>query len=130
MVPGAGIILMADVFISYSKARPELTAALARDLEAAGFSVWWDTRLFPNQSYRKEIDAQLNGCKAAIIVWTPESAESEWVISEAEHAWHKHKLINTYSADLSPQEIPKPFNQVHAVSIDDRAAIRAGVESL
>jgi TIR domain len=36
---------MADVFISYSKAYAEAAEELARDLQAKGFSVWWDTSL-------------------------------------------------------------------------------------
>lgn len=121
---------MADVFISYSKRRRRLTSALAKDLNEAGFSVWWDTSLLPHQKFRPTIDAQLDTCKAAIIVWTPESINSDWVLAEAEHARSQSKLINTYSADLDAGKIPKPFNQVHAVELADRASIVAAVEQL
>jgi hypothetical protein len=43
---------MADVFISYAKADADPTIALARDLEASGLSVWWDTSLLPDKRDR------------------------------------------------------------------------------
>ena len=121
---------MADVFLSYSKSRRELTESLARDLEAKGYSVWWDTSLLPTDNFRREIDYQLNEAKAVIIVWTPESTDSKWVCAEADHADSQRKLINTRSSDLAPQRIPKPFNQIHAVDLDDRAAIIAAIRKL
>ena len=121
---------MADVFLSYSKLRRELTEALARDLEAEGYSVWWDTSLLPTDNFRDEIDRQLDQAKAIIILWTPESIESKWVRAEADHADSEHKLINTHSSDLIPHRIPKPFNQIHSVNLDNRAVILAAVKKL
>lgn len=37
---------MADIFISYSKESKAQTEQLAKELEAKGFSVWYDAR-FP-----------------------------------------------------------------------------------
>ncbi len=34
---------MADIFISYSNNYAQLTIGLARDLEAEGYTTWWDT---------------------------------------------------------------------------------------
>src|SRR5262249_48997655 len=71
------VITMADVFISYPKARRALTERVARDLEAAGLSVWWDTRIQLGEGFRNQIDDQLDACKAAIVIWTPESIKSD-----------------------------------------------------
>src|SRR5215831_6062519 len=108
---------MADFFISYPKARRALTERVARDLEAAGLSVWWDTRIRLGEGFRNQIDDQLNACKAAIVIWTPESIKSDWVIAEADDARQQRKLINTHVTDLSPSQIPKPFNQMHSVEL-------------
>lgn len=121
---------MADVFLSYSKSRRDLTEALARDLAAEGYSVWWDTSLLPTDNFRDEIDRQLNQATAVIILWTAESIGSKWVRAEADHADTEHKLINTHSSDLEPHRIPKPFNQIHSVDLDDRPAIFAAVKKL
>jgi TIR domain len=121
---------MADVFISYSKVRRALTEALARHLEAEGFSVWWDTDLLPADNFRAEINHQLDIARAVVIVWTPESKSSEWVCAEADRAHEQRKLVNTHSAGLTPRQIPMPFNQTHSVPVEHREAIVAAVRKL
>ena len=113
---------MADIFISYARAHHETTRNLARDLEAAGYSVWWDTSLLTGDVYRTTLDEQIEAAKAVIIVWTPESINSLWVVAEAEHALRLGKLFNTLHG-VRAEKVPKPFNQVHAVDVTDRAAI-------
>ena len=114
-----------DVFISYDrKSSAEETKKLARDLEAAGFSTWWDTQnMRAGDDFYEAIDKHLDLCKAAIIIWTPESTKSKWVRAEADHALRLDKLINTHVPGMDPARIPKPFNQVHSVDLADRAAI-------
>jgi ABC-type amino acid transport substrate-binding protein len=114
---------MADVFISYARAQRALTESLAKDLEAAGLSTWWDTGLRPGENFRNKIDDQLNACKAAVIIWTPEAVKSDWVISEADHAWQQKKLVNTHVPEIKPYQIPKPFNQSHSAEVANRAVI-------
>jgi ABC-type amino acid transport substrate-binding protein len=120
---------MADIFISYSQSRHELTAALAHDLEADGFSVWWDTRTLPNERFRDRLNEELDHCAAAIIIWTPESIASDWVLSEADHARRRRRLVNTLHG-IAAQQIPKPFDQIQAVRLDNRVAIKAAVREL
>jgi ABC-type amino acid transport substrate-binding protein len=116
-----------DVFISYAKKRHRLTAGLANDLKAAGFSCWWDTRMLAGESFNAVIDQQLEACRAAIIIWTPESIKSDWVLAEASHALQLKKLINVHVPALKPTQIPKPYNQRHSVKLSDRDAIIAAV---
>jgi len=117
-----------DVFISYSQSRRELTAGLAEDLEAAGYLTWWDTDLVAGDNFRDEINKHLEACKAAIIIWTPESIKSEWVLSEASHALRLRKLVNIHVPGVTSEAIPKPFDQRHSVEIDNRAAIIRAVK--
>jgi ABC-type amino acid transport substrate-binding protein len=117
-----------DVFISYSQSRRELTASLAEGLEAAGYSTWWDTDLVAGDNFRDEINKHLEACKAAIIIWTPESIKSEWVLSEASHALRLKKLVNIHVPGVTSEAIPKPFDQRHSVEIDNRAAIIRAVK--
>ena len=112
-----------DVFISYANSRREETETLAAALQAAGFSTWWDTGLLPGDRFRAEIDEHLNGCRAAIIVWAPESIKSDWVLAEADHAWQLGKLVNVHVPGQKPRDIPKPFNQSHSVELANRSAI-------
>lgn len=118
---------MADVFISYFKPERELTLALANDLEAAGYTVWWDTNLLPDDRFRSVIDEEIEACTRAIIIWTPGSIRRDWVLSEATHAHRLGRLLNTYAGGLDPNDIPKPFDQVNAASLDDRKKILASL---
>lgn len=120
-----------DIFISYDrKSSAEETEKLARDLEAAGFSTWWDTQnIRAGDDFYEAIDQHLDLCKAAIIIWTPESARSKWVRAEADHALRLDKLINTHVPGLNPAAIPKPFNQIHSVELGDRQAIIQAVKA-
>lgn len=121
---------MADVFISYSKARAELTQTLAHELEAQGLSVWWDADMLAGESFRQRIQLELRACKAAIVVWTPESVGSDYVLSEAERARTAGKLIQVRTPDVEPSDLPTPFDTSHVALIDDHAAIFGGLARL
>ncbi len=118
---------MIDIFISYSKTRVTEAAELARELGDLGYDVWWDTSLLPTGSFGAEIDRQLDAAKAVIVIWSPESVRSKWVRSEAAHGDRQDKLVNTHTGELDPaKQIPKPFDQIHSVPVDDiRTIVRA-----
>jgi WD40 repeat protein len=123
---------MADVFISYSKARQSVAADLATELENLGFDVWWDTALIPTGSFSEEIDRQLDAATAVIVIWSPEAVRSKWVRSEATHADRDGKLINARTADLTDpaRNIPKPFDQINAALVDDLRMIVRALDAL
>src|SRR5262245_51751937 len=111
---------MADVSISYSKPHVELTRDLASDLESKGLKVWWDTDLLAGESFRQRIIQELHDCKAAIVIWTPQSVSSDYVISEAERARKAGKLIQVRTDEVEPDQLPPPFDTGHASLIDDK----------
>lgn len=123
---------MTDVFISYSKERRDEALKLASKLEELGYVPWWDTSLKPLGNYREEIDQNLDAARAVIVIWSPESIKSKWVQSEADHGEKQSKLINTMTMDLNNpgEQIPKPFNQTHAVLTDDILAIERALATL
>ena len=121
---------MADVFISYSKARADLTRALADDLEQKGVKVWWDTDMLAGESFRQRIQTELKTCKAAIVIWTPESVASDYVLSEAERARIAGKLIQVRTSDVLPDDLPTPFDTSHVALIDDKNAIYGALSRL
>jgi TIR domain len=114
---------MADVFISYSKPHAAITRKLADELEAKGLSVWWDTDLLAGETFRDRIVEELKACKAAIVIWTPQSVKSAYVISEAERARLANKLIQLRTSDVNPSDLPPPFDTAHVSSVDDLNAI-------
>jgi hypothetical protein len=119
---------MADVFISYAKtARPQ-TEGLAIFLAGEGYSVWWDAALLSGDSFRSVILKELDAAKAVIVIWTPASVQSEWVISEAERAAAAGKLITLRTRDIPIQSIPMPFGVRHTELVDNRAAVLAALQ--
>lgn len=118
---------MADIFISYSKRDPQLTINLAKDLEARGYTTWWDTSLLPGDEFPEKIRQELNKAKAVIVIWTPASIASSWVQAEAFIANNQNKLITLRSSDLDPRSIPLPYNIRHAALVTDYEAIYAAL---
>ena len=115
------------IFISYSKADPEPTRALADFLTAQGYSVWWDTNLTSGEVFREVIDRELAAADAVIVIWTAHSVASNWVISEADDAARRGKLITVRTKDLEPWRIPKPYNTYQADPVENRDAVLAAV---
>ncbi len=115
------------IFISYSKAEPKPAQELAEFLTAQGYTVWWDTNLTLGEVFREVIDRELAAADAVIVIWTAHSVASNWVISEADDAARRNKLITVRTKDLEPWRIPKPYNTYQADLVDNRAAVLAAV---
>ena len=100
---------MADVFISYSKSRADLTQALAKELEDKGLSVWWDAEMIAGGSFRQQIQTELKECKAAIVIWTPQSVGSDYVLSEAAVALAISASSRARHCSKAARQAPTPF---------------------
>lgn len=107
---------MVDVFISYSRDNKARVADIAAAVTAAGYEVWWDAELPPHRSYGDVITEKIGNAKAAIVVWSQASAQSEWVRAEADVARNQKKLVQTAIDDVMP---PLPFNQIQVADLRD-----------
>ncbi len=107
---------MVDVFISYSRDNKPRVAEIAAAVAAAGYEVWWDAELPPHRSYGDVITEKIGMAKAAIVVWSQASAQSEWVRAEADVARNQKKLVQTAIDDVMP---PLPFNQIQFAQLAD-----------
>jgi hypothetical protein len=107
---------MVDVFISYSRDNKARVADIAAAVTAAGYDVWWDAELPPHRSYGDVITEKIGSAKAAIVVWSHASAQSEWVRAEADVARNQKKLVQTAIDDVMP---PLPFNQIQFADLRD-----------
>jgi hypothetical protein len=121
---------VADIFISYSQKQPQPTRDLAAYLESKGYSVWWDTDLTSGEDWREVINREIDAAKAAIVIWTPESITSEWVLAEADRANRQKKLIPLRTRDLDPRDIPMPYGRYQTDFVDRREAILKAVKRL
>jgi len=121
---------LSDVFISYAKKGHSQAEQLAQELQAKGFSVWYDTSLVPGDSFRNVIMSKLAEAKAAIVIWDQSSVKSDWVCSEASRARARRILIPVRTDDVSSADIPPPFDGLHTEFVSNRTAIEAALAKL
>lgn len=100
---------MAEVFISYSRDDQATVAEIAKAVQDAGYTVWWDKEILPHNSFSDIINEKIGQAKAVIVVWSGKAAASEWVRGEADHARQERKLVQTLIDGRAP---PIPFNQI------------------
>src|SRR5262249_15858652 len=126
-----GISRMADVFISYSKQHAQLTQALARDLEAEGYTTWWDTGLLPDDVFFPQtIRTEIKAAKAVIVVWAEHSVNSEWVYSETDLGRKEGKVLQVCDEGLDVEQVPMPFTSGNISLVTDRAKVFAALARL
>jgi len=103
-----------DIFISYARENVEFTKELARRLHDKGYSVWWDFRLLAGANYRAEIAARIDKARKVLVVWSPASIASPFVLDEANRALRQNKLVPLSIEDAEP---PLGFGQAHTLAI-------------
>ena len=82
-----------DIFISYRTAHRPWVEALAYNLQAQGYKVFLDAwAIAGGQHFTRVIFDALGKAKYALLLATPDAAESGWVQDEYEYM---HKLSNT-----------------------------------
>jgi adenylate cyclase len=107
---------MTDVFISYASSAGEPARAVADALRAEGYEVWRDDELPAHRPYAEVIEERLNSAKAVVVLWSSESAKSQWVRAEADAARNLGKLVQASFDGTMP---PLPFNQIHCADLSN-----------
>jgi hypothetical protein len=91
-------------------------------LETYGWSVWWDRNIPTGGPFNTVIRQELAAARCAIIVWSEQSVESEWVQAEAAEAKQQNKYL---PIKINESDIPLGFTQRTFQSL---ANWEAGVE--
>ncbi|MEQ1680898.1 MAG: toll/interleukin-1 receptor domain-containing protein [Nitrospira sp.] len=99
---------MSDIFISYSSKDRPWVVQFAEALEVHGWSVWWDREIPTGGSFNQVIRQELAMAKCAIVVWSEQSVESEWVQAEASEAKQQEKYL---PIKITECQIPLGFTQ-------------------
>jgi adenylate cyclase len=105
---------MADIFVSYARPDEPHAERVAETLRAAGYAVWRDDELPAHRSYAEVIEERLSSAKAVVVLWSAESAKSQWVRAEADAARSAGILIQ---ATIDGSKPPIPFNQIHCADL-------------
>ena len=123
---------MAQIFISYSRKDIAFVRTLARDLEKAGYDVWWDlTDLRGGDDWLRVIPSAIDASDLFIVVLSPNSAVSDWVEKEYARALSLRKKI----IPLMLQRTSVPFalhtiNYVDFTSDDYAANLKSLLDAL
>ena len=107
---------MASIFLSYTRGDAAKAGRIAKALEAAGHSVWWDRQLHAGSRFTAEIDEALRKADAVVVLWSRQSVESAWVQDEAAFGRDNGRLFPVLLESASP---PLGFRQYQAVDLTD-----------
>lgn len=99
---------MSEIFISYSSKDRLWGDTFAKVLESHGWSVWWDRQIPTGGSFNAVIRQELRAARCAIVVWSEQSVDSEWVQAEADEAKKQEKYL---PIRIDESEIPLGFTQ-------------------
>ncbi|HXQ47456.1 MAG TPA: TIR domain-containing protein [Caulobacteraceae bacterium] len=105
---------MSDVFISYARSTAKQAQAVAAALRALGYSVWIDDDLPAHRTYSRVIEEQIASAKAAVVIWSADAVQSEWVMSEANRAREDRKLVQVIT---DKARLPMPFDTIQCADL-------------
>jgi hypothetical protein len=105
---------MADLFLSYSHEDIKLAETLAQLLEAVGVTVWWDRRMIAGDKMHDVIDEEIEKAKAVVVLWSPISVKSDWVLGEAQTA---HELKKLVPIKIDECKLPINYRSIHTPEI-------------
>jgi formylglycine-generating enzyme required for sulfatase activity len=105
---------MSDIFISYAREDRTRTAAIAKALEAHGWSVWWDWVIPTGKKFRRVIQEEIDKAQCVVVLWSAASIESDWVIEEAAEGNVREILLPVLIERVRP---PMGFRSMHAADL-------------
>ena len=107
---------MAKVFLSYSREDVSAAKQLAECIGRAGHQVWWDHQIEGGSRFTAEIDRELKGADAVVVIWTKSSIESPWVQDEAAEGRDNGRLVPIL---LGADKPPLGFRQFQSIDFGD-----------
>jgi WD40 repeat protein len=105
-----------DVFVSYAREDQEFAKRLAAAFERPprGWSVWWDAELTTGERFNNEIRQAVADSRCLVVLWSPHSVTSDWVVAEAEVARERGILVPVLIGEC---QIPMPFGTLHCADL-------------
>ena len=107
---------MSDVFLSYASANRLRVVPLVEALRKRGWSVWWDRTIPPGKTWDQVIESALADARCVVVLWSPNSIESHWVLTEAEEARQRGILVPALLEDVT---LPLAFRRIQAANLVD-----------
>lgn len=102
------------VFFSYSRDDQAQAISIIRQIEAAGFTVWWDGLLEGGERFSRATEDALNRAKTVVVLWSKVAVQSHWVHDEATRGRDRGILV---PLSLDGSEPPLGFGQFQVISL-------------
>ena len=67
---------MANIFLSYDRDDEVRARPIAKQLELAGHSVWWDRQIKGGGEFSAEIEAALGQADKVVVLWSERAVRS------------------------------------------------------
>ncbi len=107
------------VFLSYSSKDRETVSAIATAYEAAGVQHFFDrTSLKSGEEWSPRLRQEIDRADLFHLCWSKSASESEWVVTEAQHALTRRRRSNGKKPDITVQMLDGPPWAKHPDSLD------------
>ena len=105
---------MPDIFVNYSREDVASVTQLVKVMASTGWDVWWDRNISAGSAFRQVIEKAIDESRCILVVWTPASARSHWVLDEAEVGRKGNILVPVI---LEEVEIPLGFRSIQTLDL-------------
>ena len=102
------------MFLSYASGDRPIAERLARAIEQAGLSVWWDRHIKGGSEFSRDIERQLDDAAHVLVLWSKEAVNSRWVRDEASVAVDTGRLV---AATIDGTPAPLGFRQFQTIDL-------------
>ena len=103
-----------DVFVSYAHEDRHTAEAVARQLRAKGWSVWWDPSIRTGTRFSQVIEDALQTARCVVVLWSSHSIGSDWVQDEAQVGKDRDILFPVRIDSISP---PLGFRRIQTADL-------------
>jgi hypothetical protein len=105
---------VARIFLSYASEDRDRARSLAADLEALGWTVWWDRKLQAGKTFAGVIESEIKKADCVLVLWSKASIVSRWVRDEANEGLERGVLVPVLIDAVAP---PMGFRSIHAANL-------------
>ena len=105
---------MSDIFMSYASADRPSASAIAKRLEQEGWSVWWDRKIVPGQTFDRVIEEALDAARCVVVLWSKNSRRSDWVRNEATIGHRRGVLVPAF---IETAALPLEFLRIQTANL-------------
>lgn len=107
---------MPSVFLSYDHEDVGIARPIAKALEKAGHTVWYDRHIDGGAQYSRRIEEELDSAETVVVLWSAKSLDSAWVRDEAAEGRDREKLV---PLTLGGVTAPIGFRQFQTIPLGD-----------